>query len=79
MACLHSRDNNINITVDVTDYGQGTLSRRKNHLSRTIAFVSVRRSIVDFFYIIPVHYEARGSSVVKALCYKPERRGFETQ
>jgi hypothetical protein len=32
-----------------------------------------------FIYLLIVYLGARGSVVVKALCYKPEGRGFDTR
>jgi hypothetical protein len=32
-----------------------------------------------YFFVLQSYQGARGNVVVKALCYKPEDRGFETQ
>jgi hypothetical protein len=32
-----------------------------------------------FFYLLQKIYGVRGSVVVKALCYKPEGRGFDSR
>jgi hypothetical protein len=38
------------------------------------------RVFTDLFYMLTIyHIGAHGNVVVKALCYKPEGRGFETR
>jgi hypothetical protein len=40
---------------------------------------NTRKNIRELIKLLPVYVGARGSVVVKALCYKPEGRGFDTR
>jgi hypothetical protein len=41
--------------------------------------VRIRKQMIVVYFLTLYKLGARGSVVVKALCYKPEGRGFETR
>jgi hypothetical protein len=71
--------------TDVSEERMASIIRmiRIGELGTTLAVTSnrrpLRRKTVSFSQCIRSELGVRGSVVVKALCYKPEGRGFETR